>query len=68
MIHLIDFFNKEKLESVYILLALDSEKEHLYFNNNEYITYNLQILIKAINHLPYFLQRKYFYKKKNFLG
>ena len=40
------------------------EKEHIYFNNEEYFDHNLQMLMNAINTLPYFLHRKYFLKKK----
>ena len=48
-------------------LKLYAEKEHLYFNNNEYLEPNLELLMKAVNYLPYFLHRKYFYKKKGLL-
>lgn len=43
------------------------EKEHIYFRNEEYFDFNLQLLIKAINILPYFLHRKYFLIKKEVL-
>jgi hypothetical protein len=43
------------------------EKEHIYFRNEEYFDFNLQLLIKAINTLPYFLHRKYFLIKKEVL-
>lgn len=43
------------------------EKEHIYFRNGEYFDFNLQLLIKAINILPYFLHRKYFLIKKEVL-
>lgn len=43
------------------------EKEHIYFNNEEYFDHNLKILMNAINTLPYFLHRKYFLKKKELL-
>lgn len=43
------------------------EKEHIYFNQNEYLDSNLKLLIKAINMLPYFLNRKYFLMKKELL-
>jgi hypothetical protein len=49
-------------------LKFYTEKEHPYFNNNEYMEHNLQLLIKAINYLPYFLHRKYFYHKKELLA
>ncbi len=48
-------------------LKFYTEKDHPYFNNNEYMEHNLQLLIKAINYLPYFLHKKYFYKKKELL-
>lgn len=43
------------------------EREHIYFRNEEYFDFNLQLLIKAINMLPYFLHRKYFFIKKEVL-
>jgi len=42
-------------------------KEHIYFRNEEYFDFNLQLLIKVINMLPYFLHRKYFLIKKELL-
>lgn len=45
-----------------------AEKEHIYFRNEEYFDANLQLLIKAINILPYFLHRKYFLIKKELLS
>jgi len=44
------------------------EKEHIYFRNEEYFNSNLQLLMKAINTLPYFLHRKYFLIKKEVLS
>ncbi|WP_183147995.1 M48 family metalloprotease [Chryseobacterium nematophagum] len=44
-----------------------TEQEHLYFNQNEYLHTNLNLLMKAINYLPYFLHRKYFMMKKELL-
>lgn len=44
------------------------EKDHLYFNNDQYIDTNLQLLMTAINMLPYFLHRKYFLMKKELLS
>lgn len=44
------------------------EKEHIYFRNEEYFEANLQLLMKAINTLPYFLHRKYFLIKKEVLS
>lgn len=44
------------------------EKEHIYFRNEEYFDSNLQLLMKAINMLPYFLHRKYFMSKKEVLS
>lgn len=55
--------NEEDLKD----LKFYTEKDHLYFNNNEYMEHNLQLLIKAINYLPYFMHRKYFHKKKDLL-
>nr|WP_314498992.1 M48 family metalloprotease [uncultured Chryseobacterium sp.] len=43
-------------------------EEHIYFSNKEYFEINLQMLMKAINSLPYFLNRKYFLKKKEILS
>lgn len=60
---LIKEMNEEDIKD----LKFYTEKEHLYFNNNEYMEHNLQLLMKAINYLPYFLHRKYFYKKKELL-
>jgi Zn-dependent protease with chaperone function len=60
---LIKEMNEEDLKDLKFYI----EKEHLYFNNNEYMEHNLQLLMKAINYLPYFLHRKYFYKKKELL-
>ncbi|MPS65817.1 MAG: hypothetical protein DI622_06155 [Chryseobacterium sp.] len=60
---LIKEMNEEDLKD----LKFYTEKEHPYFNNNEYMEHNLQLLMKAINYLPYFLHRKYFYKKKELL-
>ncbi|MCA6069445.1 M48 family metallopeptidase [Chryseobacterium sp. RG1] len=60
---LIKEMNEEDIKD----LRFYTEKEHLYFNNNEYMEHNLQLLMKAINYLPYFLHRKYFYKKKELL-
>jgi Zn-dependent protease with chaperone function len=44
------------------------EKEHIYFRNEEYFEANLQLLMNAINTLPYFLHRKYFLLKKDVLS
>lgn len=44
------------------------EKDLLYFNNDQYIDTNLQLLMTTINTLPYFLQRKYFLMKKELLS
>lgn len=44
------------------------EKDILYFNNEQYIDTNLQLLMTAINTLPYFLHRKYFLMKKELLS
>ncbi|PIF47495.1 Zn-dependent protease with chaperone function [Chryseobacterium sp. 52] len=44
------------------------EKEHIYFNNDQYLNTNLQLLMTAINILPYFLHRKYFLMKKELLS
>lgn len=60
---LIKEMNEEDIKD----LKFYTEKEHLYFNNNEYMEHNLQLLMKAINYLPYFLHRKYFHKKKELL-
>ncbi|UFH33640.1 M48 family metallopeptidase [Chryseobacterium sp. C-71] len=49
-------------------LAYYTEKEHIYFNNEEYFDSNLEMLMKSINMLPYFLHRKYFLKKKEILS
>lgn len=43
------------------------ENELVYFNSDQYITANLQLLITAINILPYFLHKQYFLIKKEFL-
>ncbi len=43
-------------------------EEHIYFSNQEYFDIHLQMLMKAINSLPYFLNRKYFLKKKEVLS
>jgi Zn-dependent protease with chaperone function len=40
----------------------------VYFSNNEYIDYELQILFKAINNYGYLLSRKYFLIKKDLLN
>lgn len=45
-----------------------AEKDLLYFNNEQYIDTNLQLLMTAINTLPYFLHRKYFLMKKELLS
>ncbi|MCW3168630.1 M48 family metallopeptidase [Chryseobacterium sp. 09-1422] len=44
------------------------EKEHIYFRNEEYFEANLQLLMNAINTLPYLLHRKYFLLKKDVLS
>lgn len=44
------------------------EKDHVYFNQDQYIDTNLQMLMKAVNFFPYFLQRKYFLMKKDLLS
>lgn len=49
-------------------LTYYSEKNHLYFNQGQYIETNVQLLLKAIRFLPYFLQRKYFFMKKDLLS
>lgn len=43
-------------------------KELIYFNSDQYITANLQLLITAVNMLPYFLHKKYFLMKKELLA
>lgn len=62
-----EMLTKEMNEEDIKDLKFYTEKEHPYFNNNEYMEHNLQLLMKAINYLPYFLHRKYFYKKKELL-
>ena len=44
------------------------DKDLIYFYNDEYRNHDLQLLMKAINFLPYFLHRKYFFMKKELLG
>ncbi|UWX60457.1 M48 family metalloprotease [Chryseobacterium oranimense] len=44
------------------------EKDLIYFNNNQYLETNLQLLMTAINILPYFLHKKYFLLKKELLA
>jgi len=44
------------------------DKEHIYFRNEEYFEANLQLLMNAINTLPYLLHRKYFLLKKDVLS
>ncbi|WP_080776839.1 M48 family metalloprotease [Chryseobacterium phocaeense] len=44
------------------------EKDLIYFNNNQYLETNLQLLMTAINIQPYFLHKKYFLMKKELLN
>lgn len=44
-----------------------TEKELIYFTSDQYVTANLQLLITAINIIPYFLHKKYFLMKKELL-
>ena len=49
-------------------LRFYTKNSHIYFNNDHYMEHDLQLLMKAINYLPYFLHKKYFIKKKELLG
>jgi hypothetical protein len=44
-----------------------TEKELIYFTSDQYVTANLQLLMTAINIIPYFLHKKYFLMKKELL-
>ncbi|KFF73568.1 hypothetical protein HX13_19140 [Chryseobacterium sp. P1-3] len=43
------------------------QNDLIYFNNNQYLESNIQLLINAMNIYPYLLSRKYFRMKKNLL-
>ncbi|MBD8083919.1 M48 family metalloprotease [Chryseobacterium caseinilyticum] len=49
-------------------LKFFTSNNHIYFLNNQYMERDIQLLVKAINYLPYFLRQKYFLKKKALLG
>lgn len=63
-----DLLTKELSESDIKDIQYFVDKDLIYFYNDEYRNHDLQLLMKAINFLPYFLHRKYFFMKKDLLG